>query len=470
MNIEIKKEFINDIKTDANNCPKDIIINVLSYLKKEDGAYTSLINKSFYEATLSYFPFRNLVHFILASHRLEDSTGPCLIRYKEKKSRPNLTEDNHLYFNLHELRQLMKLTQAIKEPYEELSKTFLLKNKNLFPELTLQISQAPALVNLCELLLKDFNSEEKSLINTNPLLNIALFNTEYKGSSIIEFLMIDKEWHKKQFDWSSRVEVFMGILRDYYKLKNVDDEFKKDREVVLLALKRGGFSSDALEYADDSLKKNKEIVLTAVKISGTAIKFAHEELKKDKEIVLEALKNDIDASKYIDKSLLSDQYLMLEVLKSNCYALEFLTPQYKKDKQLVLSLVKRNGLILNYADDCLKKDKELVLAAVKQDLDAFQFADACLKKDREFILFLLKSINSYSCGTILYYLHESLKVDAEIVLTILNKNFNEAQFMNSVLWKDKKFVIELIRINNAQQCPVTIEPSLQEWLKKHHNI
>ena len=37
---------------------------------------------------------------------------------------------------------------------------------------------------------------------------------------------------------------------------------KKDKEIVLIALKTGG---SMLEYIDDSLKKNKEVVLVAVK-------------------------------------------------------------------------------------------------------------------------------------------------------------------------------------------------------------
>ncbi|NVJ89710.1 MAG: DUF4116 domain-containing protein, partial [Flavobacteriaceae bacterium] len=41
-----------------------------------------------------------------------------------------------------------------------------------------------------------------------------------------------------------------------------DDSLKKDKEVVLAAVKQDG---RALEYADDSLKKDKEFILAAVK-------------------------------------------------------------------------------------------------------------------------------------------------------------------------------------------------------------
>nr|NGX52886.1 hypothetical protein [Candidatus Anoxychlamydiales bacterium] len=43
-----------------------------------------------------------------------------------------------------------------------------------------------------------------------------------------------------------------------------------------------------LKYVPTDLKKNKEVVLAAVKQNGGALEYAHEDLKKDKEIVLAA--------------------------------------------------------------------------------------------------------------------------------------------------------------------------------------
>ena len=106
---------------------------------------------------------------------------------------------------------------------------------------------------------------------------------------------------------------------------------------------------------DDSLKKDKEIVLAAVKQDGGALQYADDSFKKDKEIVLIAVKNNGLALEYADDSL-------------------------KKDKEIVLIAVKQYGTTLEYADDSLKKDKEIVDAAVKQDNRASQYADISLKK------------------------------------------------------------------------------------------
>ncbi|KKM05395.1 hypothetical protein LCGC14_1754510, partial [marine sediment metagenome] len=53
-----------------------------------------------------------------------------------------------------------------------------------------------------------------------------------------------------------------------------------------------------LKYVPADLKKNKEIVLTAVKQNGGTLQYAHEDLKKDKEIVLAAVKQEGRALEY----------------------------------------------------------------------------------------------------------------------------------------------------------------------------
>ena len=60
-----------------------------------------------------------------------------------------------------------------------------------------------------------------------------------------------------------------------------DKKLKKDKEVVLTAVKQSG---DALQYASTSLKKDKEVVKVAIKQSETALQYADSSLKKDKDI------------------------------------------------------------------------------------------------------------------------------------------------------------------------------------------
>ena len=68
----------------------------------------------------------------------------------------------------------------------------------------------------------------------------------------------------------------------------VDDGLKKDREIVLAAVKSYGF---ALEYADAGLKKDREIVLAAVKSDRRALEYADSELQKDIDFLYEFFKS-----------------------------------------------------------------------------------------------------------------------------------------------------------------------------------
>ena len=86
-------------------------------------------------------------------------------------------------------------------------------------------------------------------------------------------------------------EIVLVAVKQYGSaIQYADEEFRKDNEIVLEAVKKDGY---ALEYVDDSFKKNKEIVLIAVKCEGSAIQFADDSFKKDQEIVNSIVQGDI---------------------------------------------------------------------------------------------------------------------------------------------------------------------------------
>ena len=71
------------------------------------------------------------------------------------------------------------------------------------------------------------------------------------------------------------------------KFKNLSDEYKKDREFVLLAVKANGY---CFEYADETIKKDREFILEAVSSSNAGVlRHADESFRKDREIVLSAV-------------------------------------------------------------------------------------------------------------------------------------------------------------------------------------
>jgi hypothetical protein len=114
---------------------------------------------------------------------------------------------------------------------------------------------------------------------------------EYKGEVLENIQMIeDKEvdlatiqqniiYNQQLDEYTDLIEPVGGLIQqDEY----ISEELKKDKEVVLAAVKQDGY---ALQYASEELKKDKEVVLAAVKQNGYALKYASEELKKDKEFM-----------------------------------------------------------------------------------------------------------------------------------------------------------------------------------------
>ena len=85
-------------------------------------------------------------------------------------------------------------------------------------------------------------------------------------------------------------EALKIVRDDGLKFKDLPDHFKKDKEIVLAAIKyinsavgrKGGY---VLKFADDSLKKDKEVVLAAVKSNEAALEFADDSLKNDPDIL-----------------------------------------------------------------------------------------------------------------------------------------------------------------------------------------
>ena len=140
-------------------------------------------------------------------------------------------------------------------------------------------------------------------------------------------------------------EALKIVQRDGLELQNLPAHFKKDREVVLEAVKE---HPSAIMDADESLMKDKEIILLGVDYSGHLLEFADDSLREDKEFVLEA--------------------------------------------------VKINGYALEYADDSLKKDKEVVLEAVKAtrrdhkyNIDVLEIIDESLRNDPDILAMVNKN-------------------------------------------------------------------------------
>ena len=217
-----------------------------------------------------------------------------------------------------------------------------------------------------------------------------------------------------------------------------------DREIVLAAVKQRG---EALQYAAEQLKRDREVVLVAVKQSsrGGALQYAAEELKRDREFILAAVKQNSGALQYAAEEFKHDREVVLAGVKHYGWALQYAAEEFKRDREVVLAAVKANGMVLEYAAEEFKHDREFVLAAVKQSGGALKYAAEEFKRNREFILVAVKAN-----GMVLEYAAEEFKHDREIVLAAVKQRGGALQYAAEEFKGDRE--VALVGVNQFDFC------------------
>lgn len=165
-----------------------------------------------------------------------------------------------------------------------------------------------------------------------------------------------------------------SYLKNKYKdVQNLDPEFIKYTENLIIL--------NILKNVSEELKNDKEILLSAISITPEAIKEAGKELKNNRDFILEAIKIDSFVLYYVSSKFQNDKELVLEAVKQKSYVLVTASNKLKNDKEVVLEAVKQNGYALSYASEELKNDREVVMEAIKNDSGAIDYASEELQKE-----------------------------------------------------------------------------------------
>ncbi len=230
------------------------------------------------------------------------------------------------------------------------------------------------------------------------------------------------------------------VIDNGFELEKLPMKFKKDRDVVLEAIKTSGLGG--LQYADKSFYKDRDLLLTAVLTEGRCLSRADENLKKDKEIVLAAIKQDGKALEYAHDTFKKDKEIVLIAVKNAGWALEHADKSLQKDRDIVIEAVKQSGTAIEYAHPELKKDKEIALMAIKNNSEAIDCLDKSLKKDRDLVLIAVSDEMSFESA--LQFVDKNFKKDKEIVLAAVNANSEALAYADKTLYKDKDFIKSLM--------------------------
>lgn len=311
----------------------------------------------------------------------------------------------------------------------------------------------------------DLKYVDKSLLSDKKLVLTAISLNGYSLEYADEILKKDKEVVLSAVSNSGgalqfvdnelkkdRQIVMQAVSTDGNALRYADPIFWKDREIVMTAINGSAY---ALEYADISLRQDREIVLKiANSYDSRAIMFAVDDLKKDRELVLQAIKSDPSAFDFIDSSLKRDKHILSEVLSSIFLsdAIMYVDNKLKNDREFVRNVLSRNGNFYEYISPELKKDRELILLTLSYDnldnnvlFNLFSNLDDKLKNDREILtLGLKRNVN------VLYYTNESIKKDKKFMCFLINKlpaNLFSSPYFDSSLKNDSAYILDLLKNN-----------------------
>ncbi|CAJ1330577.1 unnamed protein product, partial [Effrenium voratum] len=112
-----------------------------------------------------------------------------------------------------------------------------------------------------------------------------------------------------------------------------------------------------LKLVSDELRKDREVVLAAVKQNCQAICLAAPELQEDREVMLMAVQKD----------------------RYNGEIFRNASPKLRGDREVVLAAVSAMGLNLQFADSALQSDLSIASAAVRQNPAALRLVDRSIR-------------------------------------------------------------------------------------------
>lgn len=167
-------------------------------------------------------------------------------------------------------------------------------------------------------------------------------------------------------------------------IQHLNDEFRLDHELTVLALETGA----EFHAVHPMFHANREVMLAAIKSAGffpeqSPLTLASDGLKGDSSLVLEAIKRDDQAFKAIEKSLQFDLDFLTSVLQHNASAFQFFPESIRDNTEFILTvLTDTRGVdphILEWASESVRDDEQVILAAMELDHTSYVYASKKMK-------------------------------------------------------------------------------------------
>lgn len=167
-------------------------------------------------------------------------------------------------------------------------------------------------------------------------------------------------------------------------IQHLNDEFRLDHELTVLALETGA----EFHAIHPMFHANREVMLAAIKSAGffpeqSPLTLASDDLRGDPSLVLEAIKRDDQAFKAIEKSLQFELDFLTRVLQHNASTFQFFPEAIRDNAEFLLTvLTGTSGIdphILEWASDKVRDDEQVILAATELDHTCYAYASKRMK-------------------------------------------------------------------------------------------
>ena len=237
----------------------------------------------------------------------------------------------------------------------------------------------------------------------------------------------------------------------------LSEEVKENRELTEAVLKKSG---DELEFAPDEFKEDRDLVLIAV---GTGDAFAHasEELQQDKEIILKALEWDSSIVEDLDEDFYEDLEVMYKAIERDEANFEYLIEELQEDRDIVFECLKRNGEVYAFLCDEFKEDAEMIEAAIKsgcslqtiiQEIEDYED----IISDMELVASAIKNNN----GSEIRYASKELRNDKELIEYAIEHELHVLAYIDEEARKDKDILRKYFKSPFSLETPKATHQSV----------
>jgi len=230
---------------------------------------------------------------------------------------------------------------------------------------------------------------------------------------------------------------------------NISSKLYDNEEIIIRTYKsfiKSNQDAIILKYTSNTIRDNKIIILFILKHYGCELLHVSDRLKKDKEVVLMAIKQNGYAINYIGYGYYDEDILMTALYNKNYYLdsldednswclLSKVPIKLRDNEKIVLKAIEYNGINYVFASERIKKDKKIIIEIIKRSYKM------CKNTSRYYILENI--INNIKLFNIIL---ENVIKDKEICFTIVNKmriiynNF----LKKSVKFKSEKNILKKI--------------------------